>query len=263
MAEVKFEGSRLSEQQSDAIRAATLVEGARTSTWFARQSEKFIQDVMGVVRTSMENGESASQTATRLIGGTVAGVRVPGLIRSTRAQASAVASTAMTAVNTNARLATFQKNSDIISAIRQLSTFDNRTSDICIAYSGAMWDVETLQPLPPTNLPFNGGPPRHFNCRSTVVPVVKSFEELGVEALRGRIPPGTRASMDGQVPADLKFDQWLRTRSPSFQDRLLGPARANLWRNGDITLTQLVDFHGNPLTLDQLEEFIVKKKTLS
>jgi hypothetical protein len=110
-------------------------------------------------------------------------------------------------------------------------------------------------------LPFNGGPPRHFNCRSTLIPVLRSFEELGLGKTKlDSIPPGTRASMDGQIAADTTFAQWLGTKTPAFQDKLLGPARAKLWRGNKITLNQLVDMRGNPMTVEQLLELSRKKR---
>jgi hypothetical protein len=84
--------------------------------------------------------------------------------------------------------------------------------------------------------------------------VTKSFKELGIDA--DEIPPGTRASMDGQVPADISFDEFLTKKSDTFQNKLLGPTRAKLWRDNAITLTQLVDFRGFPLTLEQLERLM-------
>jgi hypothetical protein len=84
----------------------------------------------------------------------------------------------------------------------------------------------SLQPVAGSSLPFNGGPPRHFNCRSRLRPVTKSFKELGVDA--AEVPVSTRASMDGQVPADITFNQFLKKKPKSFQDALLGPKRAEL-----------------------------------
>ena len=201
----------------------------------------------------MNNGESLTQAITRVTGGTIDGVTVPGIMKTTKAKAGALVSTSMSAVTNEAALKSFQANNDVIKAVTQLSTLDNRTSDICIAYSGQTWDINTLQPLSQfgSTLPYNGGPPRHFNCRSRLRPVTKSFKELGLD--RAEVPPGTRASMDGQVPADITFDQFLKSKSQTFQDDLLGPARARLWRNGDINLTQLVDMRGNPMSLTQLE----------
>ena len=248
---VRFNGSKLDPATIRALVSGTLVNGSKPSVWWNRQSIDFRNSFMDTMRTSARNGESLTQAITRVVGGTVDGVTVPGIMKTTKAKAGALAATAQNAVANEAALKTFQQNNDVIKAVSQISTLDNRTSDICIAYSGQTWDVNTLQPIMGSSLPFNGGPPRHFNCRSRLRPVTKTFKELGVDA--DEIPAGTRASMDGQVPSDITFNQFLRGKSKGFQDDLLGPKRAQLWRNDDITLTQLVDMRGNPMSIAQLE----------
>ena len=260
---VRFNGKKLDPATIRALVSGTLVNGSKPSVWWNRQSIDFRDNFMDTMRQSARNGESLTQAITRVVGGTVDGVQVPGIMPTTRAKAGALVATAQNAVANEAALATFQENNDVIKAVTQLSTLDNRTSDICVAYSGQTWDVNTLQPIMGSSLPFNGGPPRHFNCRSRLRPVTMSFRELGIDA--DEIPAGTRASMDGQVPSDITFNQFLRGKSKSFQDDLLGPKRANLWRNDDITLTQLVDMRGNPMTIAQLEDLvgIPKKPTFN
>lgn len=90
------------------------------------------------------------------------------------------------------------------------------------------------------------------NCRSTEIPITKTFRELGLDI--DEFPKGTRSSMDGQVAKDLSFDDFLKGKPKSFADDLLGPGRAELWRDGKITLQQLVGGDGNPLTLEQLRK---------
>lgn len=247
---VEFETEALPAAVTTTIATGVILNGATISTWTRRQA-KTTQDLfMDQVRLSLEAGESTQQATTRIIGGTVDGVAVPGIMDTTRRKAETLVRTSIAEVVNSAALQSFQEMNDVVKQVQQISTLDSRTSDICIAYSGLVWDVNTLEPIG-HDLPFNGGPPRHFNCRSRLVPVMKSFAELGIDATE--VPLATRASMDGEVPGDITFDRFLKGKSKTFQDDLLGPGRARLWRNGDITLTQLVDFRGNPLTLDQLE----------
>lgn len=253
MPEIKFNARTIPPLQAAAIGRNSLVEGNVPSRWWRKQSTDLQGSFMNEMRTSMRNGESVTQGITRVVGGTVDGVQVPGIMATSKRRAGALVSSSMNAVTNNARLATFQENSDVVKGTQQLSTLDNRTSDVCIAYSGQAWDITTMAPIPPATLPFNGGPPRHFNCRSTLVPVLKSLADLGFDST-AEFPTGTRASMDGQVPGDQTFKGFLEGKSETFQDQLLGPARARLWRAGKITLTDLVDMRSNPLTLDQLAE---------
>jgi len=251
---VQFEGTRLDPETIRALVADTLVEGQPISKWWRQQAAEFQNQFIRQIRTSMSNGENLTQGIVRIVGGTVDGVTVPGIMKTSKRKAGALVATSQNAVSNSAALASYQANFDVISKTTQVSTLDNKTSEICIAYSGQTWDIKTLTPVPPSTLPFNGGPPRHFNCRSRLRPVTMSFRELGIDS--DEIPPGTRASMDGQVPADITFDAWLSGKSTTFQDKLLGPGRARLWRGNKISLTQLVDFRGQPLTLDQLENLL-------
>lgn len=250
---IEFNDQVLPAEVTNSLSSSLSFEGATLTTWWQRQSTRFHQNFMDEVRVSLENGESVQQAVTRIVGGTVDGVPVAGIIATTRRSAEAIVRTAINEIVNQTRLNTFREMDDIVKAIQQVSTLDSRTSDICIAYSGLVWDIEDLSPIDHA-LPFNGGPPRHINCRSTIVPVLRSFEELGIDATE--IPLATRASMDGEVPGDITFADWLSGKSISFQNGLLGPRRAELWRSGKITLTQLVDMRGNPMTLEQLENLV-------
>ena len=84
-----------------------------------------------------------------------------------------------------------------------------------------------------------------------MVPVLKTWAELGINM--DELPDGTRASMEGQVN-DKTFEDWLRRKTesdPTFADRTLGKGRAELWRNGKITMDQMIS-GGQPLTLSEL-----------
>ena len=96
-------------------------------------------------------------------------------------------------------------------------------------------------------------PPKHFRCRCSMVPVLKTWAELGINM--DELPDGTRASMEGQVN-DKDFESWLKRKTesdPAFADRTLGKGRAELWRNGKITMDQMIS-GGQPLTLSELRK---------
>jgi hypothetical protein len=133
-----------------------------------------------------------------------------------------------------------------------------------------------------TNVPLDKGPrpPAHPNCRSITTPVLKSWEELAkpgaLKPGRGaadidrlfqknlakqgfsadeisRIKRNTRASMNGQVPSDLTYSDWLGRQPQGFQDEVLGPTRGQLFREGGLPLSKFVDEKtGGGFTLDQI-----------
>ena len=86
------------------------------------------------------------------------------------------------------------------------------------------------------------------NCRSVYVVYLKEAKYLE------DIPPSTRSSMDGQVPATMNFAEFLDRKGKAFQDEVLGKGKAQLWREGKITLQQLIDQSGNPVTLKELDK---------
>jgi len=260
--DIQFNGKELDANTTNAIAGNVLVEGQRPITWWRQQGTDLHNKFMREMRTSLENGESTAQAATRIAGGTIKGVEVPGIMNTAKNNANTLARTAINKVTNEARIQSFEANADVVKAMKQISTLDNRTSQICIAYDGQVWEnAPGNKPVPPSTLPFNGGPPRHFNCRSTLVPVLKSWEELGIPA--DELSASTRASMDGQVPDDTTFDDFLKSKGTAFQDDILGPTKAKLWRAGKITLQQLVNFRGDPLTTEQLLKVAKKKRPVA
>ncbi len=230
----------------DRIANRSLVQGATISDWFERISSQIKFDIERAVKTGVILGDTNAQIASAIVGD---GTRGPEAFPRGRRDVMAVTRTAVQTVANDARLATFEANADVIKAVQWISTLDSRTSDICIARSGLVWTLPGYKPQG-HNIEWQGPPPAHWACRSTVIPITKTFRELGLDI--DEVPLSTRASMDGQVAADLTFADWLGGKPPEFADEMLGKGRAALWRDGKITLNQLLDQQGNPLTLAQL-----------
>lgn len=250
-----FKPAGLSEKTAKAAVSKALIQGTSINDQFDAMTKAAQKKFTGTVLHSIQSGETLAQLAARVSGGTVAGEAVPGFLSITRQQSIALSHTAVTAVSKQDRLEAFRANSDIISAIQQVSTLDNRTTDICIAYSDLTWDVTTLEPIG-HSLPWAGGPPRHFNCRSVIVPVVKSPAELGVKT-RAKIPDEVRATMDGQKSSSLTFTDWLKGKSENFQNEVLGVKKAQLFREGKLKLQDLINFNATPKPIKSLEKVVI------
>lgn len=223
-----------------------LIMGAPQAEWWSRQATDTTFKFSNVVRRGIVQGDT-NQTIIR-------GVRE--VMTVSRANAATLVQTSVQTVANVSLMDTFRQNADVINGVKQLSTLDSHTTDICIAYSGAEWNLEE-KPINGNKLPFNSGPPRHWNCRSMLIPLTKSFEELGLTD-QVEMLPTQRASMDGPISADTTFASFLDRKGVAFQDEALGPGRAQLWRDGKITLPQLLDLRGNPLTLEQLKKKYAK-----
>jgi hypothetical protein len=134
-----------------------------------------------------------------------------------------------------ARNATYRANSDVLKGEEYSAVLDGRTTITCASLDGKIY-------------PVGEGhiPPLHYNCRSVRVPVVS--DEFA--ALR---EGATRASMTGPVSSQTTYNSWLGRQSPEFQDEVLGPERARLFRSGGLSLDKFTDDAGKVYTLDELK----------
>ena len=58
--------------------------------------------------------------------------------------------------------------------------------------------------------------------------------------------------MIGTVPEKQTYSQWLTNQSTEFQDDVLGPSRAKLFKSGKVKIDKFIS-NGRRLTLEELE----------
>jgi SPP1 gp7 family putative phage head morphogenesis protein len=214
------------------------------------QAERFSQ----AVRNGLLTGETTQSIAKRLVGRLEFGDTGPLSVRQLQAAGGELTTVAnhqvMTLVRTSinqvantASQQVYEANQDITKKYRYVATLDTRTSAICRANDGREFEYGKG----PT-------PPLHFSCRSTTVPVI-DYEGLGFSPP----PPGKRASMKGQVPADTSYGEWLSKQPASVQKDVLGskvPYFQQLVRKHGArdAMAKLVRDDGSELTLEQLRK---------
>lgn len=195
--------------------------------------------VRDAIRQGFVEGQTTDQIIRRLRG-TRANQFRDGVLEINRRSAEAVVRTAINHTANTARQELYKANEDLIGSWRFVATLDARTTVTCASLDG--------QTFPIGKGPM---PPRHYNCRSSSVPVTKSWRELGFDI--DDLPPGTRASMNGQVPGDMNYEQWLKKQPGDVQNDVLGKTKADLFRKGGLPLDRFVD-DGRMLTLDELRK---------
>ena len=100
-------------------------------------------------------------------------------------------------------------------------------------------------------IPYLRGPGKiHFCCRSCEILITKSWEKMQIAS--GELSSVTRASMDGQVPAHTSYAEWLARQPYARQEQVLGVTRAQMLRDGKITVPEMFNDAGEYLTLDEL-----------
>jgi SPP1 gp7 family putative phage head morphogenesis protein len=178
--------------------------------------ESQVAGVDAAVMKAWGEGRTVSQLM-RDIRGTKSLNYQDGLVAVSRRQAEAIARTSIQHVAQQARMATWDENSDLIIGYTFVATLDGRTTSKCRSLDGMTFEMGK-GPVPPV----------HVNCRSTTIPKLpKEFDFLDEGA--------TRSSKDGYVAADQTYYGWLKTQPESFQDEVLGPSRAKLFREGGLT----------------------------
>ncbi len=238
----------------------TLIEGAPAREWWRKQARDTRQAFHNQMRQGLVQEESLGDLVRR-IRGTRARRFSDGIMAISRRSAERIVRTSVQSVANGTREAVYEKNADVIRGVQAVAVLDTRTSPICQARSGASWNIETRRPLPesPRKERYPGSTPWHWGCRTQLVPVIKSFEEmLGSKGKRlddqlRKAGPGTQASMDGQVAGDLNFEGWLRKQTESRQVEALGRGKFELWKEGNISMTDLIDQRGRPLSVEELE----------
>lgn len=195
--------------------------------------------IRDAIRIGVVEGQTTDQIVRR-IRGTRAASYADGLLETDRRGAYTMARTAVAHVSNAARESTFVDNKDLISKVQWHATLDGKTCLICGSRDGSTY-------------PIGSGPrpPAHYNCRCTAIPVIKSWRELGIDV--DEMPASTRASMNGQVPANQTYAEWLGKQSQTMQDDILGKDKGALFRTGGLPVEKFVDKVGNELTLDELK----------
>lgn len=221
-----------------ALVTASPMNGHLLKHWTDGMEAGRIAKIEQEIRKGMVAGEG-TDAIVRRIRGTKAARYTDGVLEISRRSAQTVVRTATAHVSTVAAQEAWKANSSVVKGWQFLATFDSRTTITCAARSGQVFPIGQ-GPMPPL----------HPNCRSHALPVTKSYREMGLTA--DDVPPGDRASMDGQVAGDTTFKDWLLKKGEATQNDILGPTRAQMFRDGKLTLAEMIVGDGKVLTLDQL-----------
>lgn len=230
---------------------SAIMGGQTLKDFWSRQPALITDSYSQILRTGIISGASKGEMLKEI----AESVR----LASTRAQIKTMVRSSVMEIANSARLDMYAQNSDLVQGIVWLSTLDSRTSPICRGLDGLKWDLDR-NPIGHA-IPFPGVT-AHPNCRSTQLPLLVSFEQLAKKnkdlaaRLDDSMSRGTRASMDGQVPSDLTYNDWLKTKGSAFARDLLGPARFAMWEDGTLTMRDMLSQSGRPLTIEQLKSEI-------
>lgn len=246
---IRFPVARITAQQAYAAAMARPFQGRLLRDWVQTVESDRMTKIRNLIRAGYIEGKTTDQIV-REIRGTRANAYADGILNRPRSDLAAVVRTAISHTASTARDQFTAANENIIKAVRWVSTLDSKTSAPCRIRDNLKYTATGHKPIG-HKVPWLQGPGKlHWNCRSTDAPVTKSWRELGIPM--DEMTPAQRASMDGQVPADTDYNEWLERQSAERQERVLGPTRYRLIREGRVTMDQLYTPTGEFKTIEQL-----------
>jgi len=206
-----------------------------------------------VIRKGMAKGYSADRIARE--------VRKGSSIKISRFHSRSLVTTAITSVRSQVDQSIYESNKKAIRGWQYVAILDSRTTRICAHRDGTVYEPDDTVHLPPA----------HYNCRSTTIPVFKSWEDVaeleGVAQVRKRnvekLTKKQRAFYDGQTPLRESYDAWLRRQPKAVQLRHLGDyQRLELFRSNQIKLKRFTNAEGNSIGIRELRKMTDRSYTL-
>jgi len=261
----------LSEEQLKSIVKNGTVDGGVLGDWMATQADNLskairaqIADVVAEASIGILAGETTAEMVKRIRGTTT----IPGLMNKSKKDLYSFVRTYTAQVAHDARMAMYEKYDYLLNGYEIVAVLDQRTTPLCRGYDGLQYTLK-YKPIPPNRkkYPRAGGPPFHFNCRTVLVPITKTFEELSeggnlTKQQRkdfDKLTNAERAALGGPIEQTKNYDQWLRKQSKARQIQVLGPKRWEIWKKRGLTMAQMLDQRGNTLTIEQLKRKYPRK----
>ena len=224
---------------------------------WARQRDGTKSNIRDGLNYAIQNDQTLDDML-RIIRGNRALQFRDGVTAKSKRGAEMIVRTATDAVTNAARLATYERNADAIKGTQANAVLDSRTTVLCRTRNGYAWHLQSGRPFAGTPIRFPGPPPWHFNCRTTLVPIFKSLEDLQAvldpELNEEIVKRGEEFPVDGEPAPTPTFQKMFDGMSESERRQILGPGRLKLYNDGKITIKDLIDQQGRTLTLAELKE---------
>jgi SPP1 gp7 family putative phage head morphogenesis protein len=236
--------NEISSDKIERLANSHLIEGSKSSTWWKGQENRYSTIFNQQMKLGLAQNETIGQLTTRFR---------QNVANISSQKAKSLVRTSVIEFSNTAKMETYRANDDVVAGIQWLSTLDNRTTVICIGLDGLIWDLD-LKPIGHSEeYPGNTA---HWGCRSTQLSVLKDFDKIENNKLKGEIEKaGTKKEFTGKVTPHKSFETWLKEQPAKQQNEILGTFKAQQWRKGKIKkLRDLTNQKSRPLTIKELRK---------
>jgi SPP1 gp7 family putative phage head morphogenesis protein len=207
------------------------------------KSERIRLDL--IIRKGIADGLSIDEIAVL--------VRKGHLHDITRNQSRALVTTAATSVVAQADHQIYKANEKALQGYQYIAVLDARTTPLCAHRDGHVYPISDTEHLPPA----------HWRCRSTTVPVFKSWSDIAsleniAQVRRENISNLTekqKAYYDGMTPLKESYNDWLLRQPKDIQLAHLGDYnKVELFNKNQLTVDQFTNPEGNTLGIRELRQ---------
>jgi len=252
----------ITSQQISAISVASPIQGEPIFNLIDGLSARKAEKLMAAVRVGIQSGQPISDISKN----------ISGVLSSSKNDLKTIIRTAIQSNAATVRHTIYEENSDIIDGVRWFATLDNRTTTtICGPRDGKLYTLSG-EPIDHDYVWMGGPGKAHWNCRSTEIPDIPEANFGGRPAISagrnyqsgdnktsgGKITKATKSRREKgiynvqQVRGTTNYEDWLRRQPADFQNDILGIKKGKLFRSGQISLDDLSDRFGAPITLEEL-----------
>jgi SPP1 gp7 family putative phage head morphogenesis protein len=176
-----------------------------------------------------------------------------GAFAITKNQARGLVITATTSVYAQADHEVYKANEKVLQGWQYVAVLDSRTTPLCAHRDGHVYPISDTEHLPPA----------HWHCRSSTIPVVQSYEQLGslenIAQIRKRNLAGLSkkqiAEYDGATPLRESYNEWLQRQPTEVQLRHLGDInKLELFRAGQLPIDKFIGADGASIGIKDLRK---------
>ena len=165
----------------------------------------------------------------------------------TEHQVKALVRTSITRTEAVAMTRVMDANADLLVGYRFTAVLDSRTSAICSAQDGKVYAVNDVRYRPPL----------HWNCRSSIVPVLKSKAELkkaqSDRLIKAELEKVPDEKLSGEAILKEDYSAWLKRQPMEVQVQHLGDEeKAGLFQKGTLAVKEFFTAKGKQMGIAAL-----------
>jgi SPP1 gp7 family putative phage head morphogenesis protein len=206
------------------------IQGLKIGDWFEAQAATMSRETRRILQQGLVEGKGPAEISRRILADDRA--QAPVLSRRAKNEARAIVRTTVNAVQNDAQMTSLAAlPPELSDSYMLVAVLDKRTTAICRALDGRVFRYSD---------PAAKKPPFHIGCRTTMRALIRG---AGVTLAEQKDPPTMSA-----------YTAWLTAQNITTQNEILGPTRAQWFRDGKMSLADAIDADTRVLTLPQLRQ---------